>query len=133
MIGSSFEITTLEFFLLIGCLVALAAATLLAGLIVGYARGCRRQERIDPFAPVPLAERPVVALKESLLFQCLRADIAEGALEALEDRVEQLEALLARALYLKDRHWRSLKRLRAKIRKGTIVYNRPVVQLFGVA
>lgn len=133
MIIERFEITTLEFFLLVACLVALAVATLLLGLVVGYVRGRRRQERIDPFAPVPLADRPLVALKESLLFQCLRADIAEGTLEALENRVEELEALLARALYLKDRHWRSLKRLRAKVRKAAVVYDRPVVHLFGAA
>lgn len=96
-------------------MIGFGAACFLAG------RASKKPVVIEPvedlFAPRPIMPRPVSALMESLALERSKNEGAVIIIESLMGRIEQLEDLYARAEHLRDRHWRSLRRLRQRHRK----------------
>jgi plasmid stability protein len=81
------------------------------------------------FGELPLHERPQSELHERTVQAEARAIVAEGINGELMQQLEQLRADLAHALWLKDRHWRSLRRLRTRIRTATVIQLYPRLEL----
>jgi hypothetical protein len=120
--------STLEFGLAFTAIAIAFVAAVVCAFILG------RVTAPKPTVPVvfgeqPLHERPESELHERTVRAEARAVVAEARVWELLQLVESLRADLAHALWLKDRHWRSLRRLRTRLRSATITQLYPRLEL----
>jgi hypothetical protein len=104
--------------------IAFACAVFCGGIL--YGRATAPKPNVPAvFGELPLHERPQSELHERAVRAEARVVVLEGMIGELRQQLEQSREALTHALWLKDRHWRSLKRVRTKLTTATITYLYP--------